>query len=106
MACEDSFANYRLSYPDGKKSDHTWGGRLTKIAKTVPQKTAFIQGERQVNWREFERRVNRLAHGLLSLGLQKEDRAAIMGFNSIEWMESYFAVSRIGAVPVLSLIHI
>ena len=96
----DSFSNYRQHYPDGKKSDHTWGHRLEVLARVIPDRIAFIQGERQLTWREFNARVNRLANALLHLGLQKEERVAIMGFNTIEWMESYFAASRIGAVPV------
>jgi len=70
------------------------------LARVIPNRIAFIQGERQLTWREFNARVNRLGNALLSLGLQKEERVAIMGFNTIEWMESYFAISRIGAVPV------
>uniref|UniRef100_UPI00257CF832 AMP-binding protein n=1 Tax=Candidatus Solincola tengchongensis TaxID=2900693 RepID=UPI00257CF832 len=48
---------------------------------------------------QFNRKCNRLAHGMKSLGVKKEDRVAILGFNSIEWMEVYFAASKIGAVP-------
>jgi len=100
MTKQDSFQNYRQYYPDGHKSNHTWGGRLEKIAKTIPNKVAFIQGERKLTWKEFNRRTNRLANALLELGVKKEDRVAIMGFNSIEWTESYFGISKIGAVPV------
>lgn len=100
MANQDSFENYRQNYPDGHKSNHTWAGRLEKIVKTVPDRTAFIQGERRLTWRMFDLRTNRLANALLELGIKKEERVAIMGFNSIEWTESYFAISKIGAVPV------
>ena len=97
---QDSFSNYRQHYPDGRKSHHTWGYRLETLARVIPDRIAFIQGERQLTWREFNARVNRLGNALLGLGVQKEERIAIMGFNTIEWMESYFAISRIGAVPV------
>ena len=100
MASQDSFGNYRQHYPDGRKSLHTWGHRLEVLARVIPNAAAFIQGGRQLTWAQFNVRVNRLAHALLDLGIRKEDRVAIMGFNCIEWMESYFAISRIGAVPV------
>ena len=97
---QDYFRNYRQHYPEGHQSDHTWNHRLETLARVIPNTPAFIRGEQQLTWREFHARVNRLANALLDLGIQKEERVAIMGFNSIEWMESYFAVSRIGAVPV------
>lgn len=100
MSGEDSFSNYRRSYKDGHKDDNTWGGRLKKIADTVPDAIAMVQGERKLTWKEFYKRTNRLANALLDLGIEKENRVSIVGFNSIEWMESYFAISKIGAVPV------
>ena len=100
MATLDSFSNYRQHYPEGHQSDHTWSHRLETLARVIPNTPAFIRGEQQLTWREFHARVNRLGNALLALGIQKEERVVIMGFNSIEWMESYFAVSRIGAVPV------
>lgn len=100
MAQKDSFENYRQKYPDGHKSQHTWAGRLEKILSRAADKEAFIQGDRRLTWREFDQRTNRLANALLDMGIKKEERVAIMGFNSIEWIESYFAISKIGAVPV------
>jgi fatty-acyl-CoA synthase len=95
----DSFANYRRRYRGGKLSNNTWGGRLEKIVKAIPDKLAFVQGDRRLTWKQFNERVNRLANALLDLGIKKEERIGIAGFNSIEWMESYFAISKIGAVP-------
>ena len=100
MSVKNSFENYRQSYPDGDQSQHTWGGRLKIIAQTIPEITAFIQGEQSLTWKEFDQQVNRLANALLDMGVKKEERFAIMSFNRIEWMEAYFALSRIGAVPV------
>lgn len=96
---QDYFFNYRRKYPGGKKSDNTWGGRLERIVKTVPNKLAFVQGDRRLTWKQFDEEVNRFANALVDLGIKKEERVGIAGFNSIEWMVSYFAISRIGAVP-------
>jgi acyl-CoA synthetase (AMP-forming)/AMP-acid ligase II len=100
MAVSDSFENYRQKYPDGHKSGDTWAGRLEKILTRASDRIAFIQGDRRLTWKEFDLRTNRVANALIELGIKKEDRVAIMGFNSIEWMESYFGISKIGAVPV------
>jgi len=96
---QDSFSNYRRKYPSGKKSNNTFGARLEKLARLIGDKVALIQGERRLTWKQLDERVNRLANALVDLGVKKEERVGIAGFNSIEWMESYFAISRIGAVP-------
>jgi len=95
----DRFSNYRRHYRGGTNSNNTFGGRLEKLAKIIPDNLAFVQGERRLTWRQFNERVNRLANALLALGIKKEERVGIAGFNSIEWMESFFALCRIGAVP-------
>ncbi len=95
----DDFANYRQVYPGRRCSNHTWKHRLESFARVFPDRAAMIQGDRTFSWREFNARCNRLAHGMLALGIGREERVAIMGFNSIEWMEIFFAASKIGAVP-------
>ena len=100
MIENDTFEIYRQKYADGHKSNNTWGKRLETLARVIPDGFAFIQGERELTWKQFDGRVNRLANLFLDLGIEKEDRIAIMGFNSIEWVETYFAASKIGAVPV------
>lgn len=97
---KDDFSRYRQRYPGRRRRDHTWKHKIESYARYLPEMPAVSQGERRLNWRELNRRCNRLAHGLMRLGIGKEDRVAISGFNSIEWMEAYFAASKIGAVPV------
>ena len=98
MGGGDSFSNYRQHYPNGSKSDNTWGDRLEKIVKSIPDKLAFVQGNRRLTWKQFNEEVNRLANALLALGIRKDERLGIAGFNSIEWMIAHFAIARIGAV--------
>ncbi len=96
----DDFSNYRQKYPGRRKSNHTWKYRTEMYAKFFGKRPAMIQGDRIMNWDEFNRRCNRVAHGMEKLGIRKEERVAIVGFNSIEWMEVHFGASKIGAVPV------
>jgi fatty-acyl-CoA synthase len=96
----DDFANYRQKYPGRRKRNHTWKYRLEMYARMFPKRPAMIQGDRVLNWDQFNRRCNRLAHGMERLGIRKEERVAIVGFNSIEWMEVHFAAAKVGAVPV------
>ncbi len=49
---------------------------------------------------EFDQQVSRIAGGLAALGVEAHDRVAIMGGNSIEFLETLVAITRIGAVAV------
>ncbi|MGH7857152.1 MAG: class I adenylate-forming enzyme family protein [Candidatus Binatia bacterium] len=70
-------------------------------AANLPDKLALAHGERRLTWSELDRRIDRLAQGLLSIGVRPGDRVAYMLRNSIEWMESLAACSKIGAAAVL-----
>jgi len=94
----DNFSNYRQHYRHGTKSNNTLGSRLEKLARIIPHGIAFIQRNRRLTWEEFDQQVNRLANGLLDLGINKGERVGIVGFNSIEWMVANFAIAKVGAV--------
>lgn len=56
--------------------------------------------EAPLTYGEVDRRVNRLAHGLLRLGVARGDRVLIMLPNSLEFLVVWWAANRIGAVEV------
>ncbi|MFH1139603.1 MAG: long-chain-fatty-acid--CoA ligase [Pseudomonadota bacterium] len=66
-----------------------------------PDKPALIEGERSYTFRDFAARTGRMGAALLSLGLAKGDRAAILGHNSIENAEAYFSIPNAGLVLVM-----
>lgn len=63
-----------------------------------PNQIAFIEGERQVNFAEFDRLCNRAATWLAAQGISPGDRVAVWLTNRVEWMALLFALGRIGAV--------
>lgn len=69
-------------------------------AKARPKKTAFICGDRQVNWADFEARVSRLHDVLIKNGLKKGDKVGLLALNSIEALEIMYGVLRAGGVLV------
>ncbi len=71
----------------------------------TPDSTFLVWGNEEISYRLLNERVNRLANGLLGLGLRKGDKAIIHLWNSPEFIYSFFALLKIGAVTVLSNIN-
>jgi long-chain acyl-CoA synthetase len=76
------------------------GSLLPRHARYRPDHTAIVFGRNRFTFQEFNRRVNRLANALLNLGLCKGDKLATILPNSLELLEVYWAVAKIGAVVV------
>ena len=83
-------------------SESTIGELLSATAQRFPDRQAVVFREQGVRWtwKEFDERVDRLAAGLLSLGIAKGDRVGIWSPNRFEWLLTQFATARIGAVLV------
>jgi fatty-acyl-CoA synthase len=83
-------------------SESTIGEFLRDTARRFPDRHAVVFREQGVRWtwKEFDERVDRLAAGLLSMGIAKGDRVGIWSPNRFEWLLTQFASARIGAVLV------
>jgi acyl-CoA synthetase (AMP-forming)/AMP-acid ligase II len=76
-------------------------GQVLKVnAKKFPHTVALKDSERAFTYPETNRRVNKLAHSLLSLGVNKGDKVAVLLENSIEIAEVYLATAKTGLVIV------
>ncbi|MDP3097694.1 MAG: AMP-binding protein [Syntrophales bacterium] len=76
-------------------------GQMLKVnAKKFPAKTAIKDKERSFTYPETNGRVNRLAGSLLSLGLKKGDKIAVLLENCPEIIEVYLATAKTGIVIV------
>ncbi len=76
------------------------GDMIRRTAGRVPDKIAFIMDDKSLSYGELNRRINRLANGLLRIGLRKGDRVAVLAHNCIEFYEIYFALCKAGGVMV------
>lgn len=66
----------------------------------VPDRIATIfDGQRESFW-DLNERTNRLANALAQLGVKKDDKVAIIAVNCPQYVETYFAISKMGAVLV------
>lgn len=71
--------------------------------RLYPDDIAFVEirpvskQRREVSWKEFDERTNRLANALIARGVNKGDRVFMMSKNSISWLEAYFGIIKTGA---------
>ena len=64
------------------------------------QQTSSTPYRREITWSVFDEKANRVANMLLSRGVQKGDRVAILMFNCLEWLPIYFGILKMGAIAV------
>ncbi len=55
---------------------------------------------REMTWKVFDEKANRLANLLLRRGIKKGDKVAILLMNCLEWLPIYFGILKSGAVAV------
>lgn len=78
------------------------GDTFRRNAKRLKNKTALIfpapGGEViQYTWDEFNRAINRVANGLLSLGIGKRDKVSIYSMNCPQFLFLIYGLAKIGA---------
>ncbi len=62
--------------------------------------TANDAYRREITWSEFNKKANRFANFLLSRGVKKGDKVAILLMNCLEWLPIYFGTLKTGALAV------
>ena len=67
-------------------------------AQRRPECVALVVGDRRVAFGELDRWSDRVAEGLVGLGVLPGDRVALFGANSPEWVAAYYGVAKAGGV--------
>lgn len=83
--------------------DLTYGDLLDRAFARFPDKTAVIDDHTRLTYAEFKEKANRFAIALMGLGVKGHDRIVLQLPNRCEFMIAYYAMQRIGAVPVISV---
>lgn len=73
---------------------------LVAAASKQPNKKVIFIGDASYSYREFHSKVDRLARGLELIGVGEGDRVALICPNGIEFVQSVFAISKLGATVV------
>ena len=71
---------------------------LTQTARRLPEHTALVHGDTRWTWRELDDRVSALARTLSERGVGQGDCVMIHGCNHPEYVQTLFAIWRVGAV--------
>lgn len=77
-----------------QKREVTW--REYELIETNP----IAEFRREITWRVFDEQANQFANLLLSRGIKKGDKVAILMMNCLEWLPIYFGILKTGAVAV------
>ncbi len=64
------------------------------------QPTSSFWYRREITWHVFDEKANRFAQLLISRGVKKGDKVAILLMNCLEWLPIYFGILKTGAIAV------
>lgn len=69
-------------------------------AKERAKDTALVYEGREISFHELDKSVNRIANGLKNLGIKKDDAVALMLPNIPDFVYTFYACQKLGAVAV------
>jgi fatty-acyl-CoA synthase len=78
----------------------TFAGVWERAAAAFPEAPAAVHGDRSVSWADFDRRAAALAAALVDHGLRPGAKVAQYLPNRSEYLESFYAASKVSMVPV------
>ncbi len=96
----DYAAKYRAK---GYWEDRTIADQFADVFARWGDKVAIIDGEQRVTYRQIDDRSTRLALNLLDMGLRPLDRIVVQFPNVVEFAYLYFALQKIGVIPIMAL---
>ena len=78
---------------------------LCRWAEQHPQKLALADSYQRLTWQALDKKLNQVAHALINVGVQPNERIAILGRNSIDYAVLFLGGLRAGIciVPLSTL---
>ena len=97
---DERIAAYR---DEGYWRDLTFHDVLDERAGATPTAVAAVGPRRELTYADLAERSRRLATAFRARGVERHERVVFQLPNSVEFLEMFFACSRIGAIPVQAL---
>jgi non-ribosomal peptide synthetase component E (peptide arylation enzyme) len=79
----------------------TWGDLFDKATDLYPDKVGLVDDGARFTYRELRRMVDRLAVNLVNFGFREREFVLLQIPNWYEYVVSFYALEKIGAIPVL-----
>ncbi len=82
--------------------EYTLGEALERWARETPDHEFIVYPDRNLRftYAQFDRRVNNLARGLMTIGVKQGDKVGIWATNVPDWSTFMYATAKIGAILV------
>ena len=87
----------------GYWQDKSLAQEFAAVFARYADRVALVDGEREYTYRDVDGLSTRLALNLLALGLKPLDRVVLTLPNVAEFVVLYFALQKIGAIPIAAL---
>ncbi len=77
---------------------------LARNARLTPDSIALVEltpstgYRKELTWKQFDARANRVANALIDRGIKKGDVVVHLMMNSLNWLEAYFGILKAGAI--------
>jgi 2,3-dihydroxybenzoate-AMP ligase len=97
----DYAARYRAA---GYWEDRSLRDEFATVFKRYAERVALIDGDRSFTYADVDRLSTNCALNLLELGLRPLDRVVVQLPNVAEFVILYFALQKIGAIPIAALV--
>lgn len=81
-------------------SNERLGDLIDKCVREHPDNDAIVYVDRdlRLSWREWGAEVDRVAKGLMAMGIQKGEKVAVWATNVPDWITLMFATAKMGAI--------
>lgn len=112
ISTESAHRDGYVPFPADKAEEYRaagyWAGRplgdlLRASARRHPQRPALLDAQGSRSYADIDDAADRMAHGLLTLGIAPGDRVVVQLPNVPEFLTVLFGLLRAGIIPVLSL---
>lgn len=97
----DSMLDYTVVDSNTDYSHMSFKEFLAQKVKYGPDKTILSAGGESYNWKEIEESSQIIANDLEKLRIGKRTHAALCGANSINWVLTFYALQKLGAIVIL-----
>jgi long-chain acyl-CoA synthetase len=98
LSTHQAYVQTELFRPSLNYPMHPYDEMLTRTAERYPEQVAVVSGEVSLTYRELDALVNAFANALREVGVSKGQCVCLFMTNRAEYLISWFAVTRLGAV--------